>query len=71
MRKKSIIISNPRSAHFFESVLHPEAGYHSHPGLPMKFSKTPSTTRMPAPCLGEHNEYVYGKLLGLTKAEID
>jgi crotonobetainyl-CoA:carnitine CoA-transferase CaiB-like acyl-CoA transferase len=23
-----------------------------------------------APCLGQHNEYVYGDILGLTKQEI-
>jgi crotonobetainyl-CoA:carnitine CoA-transferase CaiB-like acyl-CoA transferase len=25
---------------------------------------------MPAPCLGEHNDYVLGNLLGLSKEEI-
>ena len=33
-------------------------------------SKTPRETTRPSPCLGEHNEYVYKKLLGMTDDEI-
>jgi len=35
-----------------------------------KFSKTPGSIRMPAPCLGEHNQYVFGELLGLSQEEM-
>ena len=35
-----------------------------------KFSKTPGSIRTPAPCLGEHNQYVFGDLLGLSQEEI-
>jgi crotonobetainyl-CoA:carnitine CoA-transferase CaiB-like acyl-CoA transferase len=35
-----------------------------------KFSKTPLSIRLPANCLGEHNEYVLGSLLGMTEDEI-
>ena len=33
-------------------------------------SKTPRETTRPSPCLGEHNEYVYKELLGMTDDEI-
>jgi len=36
------------------------------PGIPMKLSATPGRIDKPAPSLGEHNEEVYGQLLGLT-----
>ncbi len=35
-----------------------------------KLSKTPGSIRMPAPCLGEHNQYVFGELLGLSQEEM-
>jgi len=36
-----------------------------------KFSKTPADIRIPPNCLGEHNDYVYGELLGMSREEID
>jgi crotonobetainyl-CoA:carnitine CoA-transferase CaiB-like acyl-CoA transferase len=38
--------------------------------FPIKFSETPIGYR-PAPTLGEHNEYVLGTILGLTKDQIE
>ena len=35
-----------------------------------KYSKTPAGFRLPPPCLGEHNDYVLGEILGLSKEEI-
>jgi len=55
---------------YFVEHTHPRAGTHPYPGFPVKLSETPASFRMPAPCLGEHNEYVFGKLLGLSKDEI-
>lgn len=55
---------------FFEVVTHPEAGTHPYIGMYAKLSKTPGHIRMPAPCLGEHNHYVLGELLGLSREEI-
>ena len=40
-------------------------------GLPAKFSKTPWQIERGAPCLGEHNDEVFSRLLGLSQAEID
>ena len=37
---------------------------------PWKFSETPATIYRTAPLLGEHNEYVFGELLGMSTQEI-
>jgi crotonobetainyl-CoA:carnitine CoA-transferase CaiB-like acyl-CoA transferase len=34
-----------------------------------KYSKTPLGYRRPAPCLGEHNEYVYKQIIGVSDEE--
>ncbi len=39
-------------------------------GLPFKFSNCPKGNYECAPLLGEHNEYVFGHLLGLSREEI-
>jgi crotonobetainyl-CoA:carnitine CoA-transferase CaiB-like acyl-CoA transferase len=54
---------------FFEEVTHADCGTHLYPGVPWKMSKTPSSIRKPPCRLGEHNEYVYKKLLGFTDNE--
>lgn len=41
------------------------------PGLPIKLSLTPASIDSPAPRLGEHNEEVYGKLLGISPEKLD
>jgi crotonobetainyl-CoA:carnitine CoA-transferase CaiB-like acyl-CoA transferase len=48
---------------------HPEMGPTVHEGPPFKLSKTPSEMKMPAPCLGEHTEYVCTKILGMSNEE--
>lgn len=55
---------------FFEPLSHPESGTHRYPGASWKMSSTPGSLRLPAPCFGEHNEYVFGQLLGLSTDEI-
>ena len=66
------LVSDPHLADrgFFLDIEHPEAGKHRYCGLPIKFSKTPAISTRPAPCLGEHNEYVLGELLGMSEKEI-
>ena len=39
-------------------------------GLPVRFSETDWAMERGAPCLGEHNEQVFGDLLGLGRAEL-
>lgn len=57
---------------YFVTVDHPEAGPQIVPGPrdSWTLSKTPATVRLPAPCLGEHNDYVLGGILGLSKEEL-
>jgi crotonobetainyl-CoA:carnitine CoA-transferase CaiB-like acyl-CoA transferase len=40
-------------------------------GVYPRFSRTPGSVRRGAPRLGEHNDDVYGQLLGLDSAELD
>ncbi len=56
---------------FFREVTHREAGTHLYPGMCFKYDNTPVEIRIPAPCLGEHNDYVFGQLLGMTAQEIE
>ena len=66
------LFSDPhlKEREFFDLVEHPEAGAHYYLGRPFKLSKTPGRTRKPAPCLGEHNAYIYGEVLGLSPEKI-
>jgi len=41
------------------------------PNVICRLSETPGAIRRPAPRLGEHNDYVFRELLGLTKEEIE
>ncbi len=50
---------------YYVYLKHPEAGRHAHDGPPFVLSKTPGRLRSPAPCLGEHTEYVCKEILGL------
>lgn len=54
---------------FFQTVPHPEAGAHPLAGPAYEMSRTPIGIRTPAPMLGEHNEYVYREILGLSEDE--
>jgi crotonobetainyl-CoA:carnitine CoA-transferase CaiB-like acyl-CoA transferase len=56
---------------FFKTVAHRATGTHRYPGMCFRFSKTPAEIRIPANCLGEHNDFIYGELLGMSKEEID
>ncbi len=49
---------------------HPKVGIEWLHGIPWRLSETPGQIRRPAPLLGEHNQYVFGELLGLPAAEI-
>lgn len=55
---------------FFREVAHREVGRRRYPGMCFTFSRTPAEVRIPPNCLGEHNGYVYGELLGMSKGEI-
>ena len=51
-------------------VKHPVLGKQVVFNPPWKLSETPARVERAAPLLGEHNEYVFGKLLGMSKQEI-
>lgn len=67
------LVNDPhlRERGFFEMVEHPEAGRHIMPGVSWKMSRTPGRVERPAPCFGQHNRYVFGKLLGMSDKEIE
>jgi len=55
----------------FPEAVHQKMGNVRVDGLPVHFSKTDWHIEHGGPCLGEHNEQVYGDLLGLSVDEID
>lgn len=59
-----------REREFFVDMVHPAMGKLRLPGLPWMLSNTPRGNYNHAPLLGEHNDYVFGELLGLPKEEI-
>jgi CoA:oxalate CoA-transferase len=61
------VVMNPQVRHrgMLVEVEHPTAGRVPMHGLNIHFSQTPKAIRHPAPLLGQHNEDVYGRWLGL------
>jgi crotonobetainyl-CoA:carnitine CoA-transferase CaiB-like acyl-CoA transferase len=55
---------------FFKNPNHAILGNKVLAGLPIKFSGYKDMNYQTPPLLGEHNDYVFGKLLGLSKEEI-
>ncbi len=53
----------------FVALDHTEMGRHLSERPPYVLSKTPSQPRSPAPCFGEHTEYVCCELLGMSDEE--
>jgi benzylsuccinate CoA-transferase BbsF subunit len=51
----------------FVQLDHPEVGKRLHIGMPWRMSATPCAVRRPAPCLGEHTDYVMSDVLGYSK----
>ncbi|MBI1814723.1 MAG: CoA transferase [Deltaproteobacteria bacterium] len=67
------LVNDPQLAHrrHFREVEHRVIGKHLAETNGLRFSRTPEEIRMPAPCLGEHSEYVYRELLGMSATEYD
>lgn len=59
-----------RQRDVFRQVKHPVVGEDWVIAPPWKLSATPAEIRRHAPLLGEHNEYVFGRLLGMSQKEI-
>jgi len=64
------LFEDPQLKHrdYFQLVKHSEIGECYQQAWPIEMSKSPLKIR-PAPCLGEHNEYVFTKILGLSDSE--
>jgi benzylsuccinate CoA-transferase BbsF subunit len=64
------LFEDPQLKHrgYFQLIDHPEIGKCYQQGWPILLSESPVHIK-PAPCLGEHNEYVCTKILGLSDEE--
>jgi crotonobetainyl-CoA:carnitine CoA-transferase CaiB-like acyl-CoA transferase len=61
-----------KERNFFEMVSHPDAGIHLYESSPIRLGSFKGKfIRTPSPCFGEHNDYVYKDLLGLSPKEIE
>jgi len=54
---------------YYWELKHPEIGLSLHASQPFKLSKTPAKPKMPAPCLGEHTEFVCREILKISDEE--
>lgn len=73
VEKSSELLEDPQLKHrnYFVRLNHPVIGKPAYSQqADYILSKTPREITMPSPCLGEHNEYVYKELLGMTDEEI-
>jgi crotonobetainyl-CoA:carnitine CoA-transferase CaiB-like acyl-CoA transferase len=61
---------DPDTEGLWPTVTHTAMGKVRVDGIPARFSRTPWRMERGAPCLGEHNEAVFGRLLGLSAAEV-
>lgn len=66
------LFSNPhlRVREAITEVEHPVMGKQVVMNPPWKLSETPARIERAAPLLGEHNDYVFGNLLGISRQEI-
>ena len=66
------LLADPQLNHRGTLVIleHPEIGPHIYQPPPYRLSKTPHELTMPAPCLGQHNEYILKEVLGMSDDEV-
>ncbi len=66
------IVNDPhlKERGFLVELQHPEMGKIVRTGLPWRLSEIPRGFYRYPPLIGEHNDYVFGELLGLSKDEI-
>lgn len=66
------LVADPQLNHRGTHVVldHPEVGQHIYAPPPYRLSRTPAELAMPAPCIGQHNEYVLKEVLGMSDDEV-
>jgi crotonobetainyl-CoA:carnitine CoA-transferase CaiB-like acyl-CoA transferase len=67
------ILTQPQhhARRLYQPVTQAETFTYLQPNHAWLMSKTPRKLESPTPCLGEHNDYVYGTLLGMSREEIE
>ena len=55
---------------YFVEVEHPIIGKARLPGIPFKLSETPGEVERPSPLIGEHNELILRKYLGISPGQV-
>jgi benzylsuccinate CoA-transferase BbsF subunit len=65
------LFSDPQiqSRHIWQELEHPEIGRQHYRMVSYDLSETPGRIRRPAPCLGEHNDEVFRKWIGLPEKD--
>jgi crotonobetainyl-CoA:carnitine CoA-transferase CaiB-like acyl-CoA transferase len=53
------------------TVPHPDFGELKMQNVAPKLSETPGAVRSPSPALGEHNEQIYLRILGMSRERLD
>jgi crotonobetainyl-CoA:carnitine CoA-transferase CaiB-like acyl-CoA transferase len=66
------VVEDPHlnSRGYFLEVEHPVIGKAKISGFPFKLTKTPGSIERPSPLVGEHNELIFGKYLGISATEV-
>ena len=66
------VLADPhlRARGTLQDVEHPTVGKVTVLASPLRLAGQTPTVRSPSPTLGQHNEQVYGELLGLSAAEL-
>ena len=54
---------------YFKMLKHTEIGLTPFSNPPFRFARTPGEVHSPAPCFGEHTEYVCREILGISDQE--
>jgi len=69
---RDVLDSDPhlKERGYYVYLDHPEAGRTAYDSVGFRLTKTPGAYRSPAPCLGEHTEYVCKEILKLSDEEI-
>jgi benzylsuccinate CoA-transferase BbsF subunit len=66
------LYKNPhlKERNLYVEIEHPETGREVILGPPWQLSETPAKINTAAPLLGQHNQYVFGEILGMSDDEI-